>query len=182
MVQVQTQDAQTLPLQEAADARVNQYTSARHCGSDSPSKWFHFINSSTVIFCSEAANLRDHRHPSPLHRRQHRDHHHHHRCAGTMLMKEYRICMPLTVEEVGELYTLFSDSNTQSVSRGSGRSRAASLHRCARRFSARGERTRRVRAIRGASRAQPRGGAAVCLCSLLVHAVLSGAAVSMCRR
>lgn len=30
----------------------------------------------------------------------------HHRRAKTMLMKEYRICMPLTVEEVGEVFLL----------------------------------------------------------------------------
>ncbi|GLD66096.1 cytoplasmic phosphatidylinositol transfer protein 1 isoform X1 [Lates japonicus] len=31
----------------------------------------------------------------------------HHRFARTMLMKEYRICMPLTVEEVGEVFLAF---------------------------------------------------------------------------
>lgn len=28
---------------------------------------------------------------------------------GTMLMKEYRICMPLTVEEVGEVFLIFGE-------------------------------------------------------------------------
>lgn len=31
-----------------------------------------------------------------------------HHCARTMLMKEYRICMPLTVEEVGEVFFVFT--------------------------------------------------------------------------